>query len=129
MEEKKELGAFDLFWDAYPIRKGDRAKQPAKALFEKLTKTTPADQIIQAAKRYAAEESTSINTPYIMQAQRWLRNKRWLDYPELQLNSSNSVPSGFFIREGTPQWTAWQKVKKTPCVNFGWWFPAEWPSE
>lgn len=129
MEEKIELSDFERFWNAYPPRKGDRGKTPAKVLFEKAVKSgIQAETIIHGAMQYAKQEAENLNTPYIMQAQRWLRNKRWMDY---QFVPQKDVPrsSQVFIREDTPQWRAWQKVKKTPCVNFGWWFPSEWPNE
>lgn len=87
MEEKKELSDFDRFWEAYPPRKGDRAKQPARVLFEKAIKSVPPKVIIESAKRYAESEKENINTPFIMQAQKWLRNKRWLDYIEDSLEN------------------------------------------
>ena len=131
MEEKIDLSDFERFWNAYPPRKGDRGKTPAKVLFEKAVKSgiNPED-IIHAAAQYAASEKENLNTPYIMQAQRWLRNKRWMDYQFILVDRKygmTTMPGQVFIREDTPQWKAWQKVKKTPCVNFGWWFPSEWP--
>lgn len=125
----KEETDFDRFWNAYPPRKGDRGKTPAKALFDKLVKAgmVPED-IIRAAERFSASEKDNHNTPFIMQAQRWLRNKRWTDYEFVpQPLVSTSMAGSHFIREDTLQWRAWQKIKKTPCVNFGWWFPSEWP--
>lgn len=123
---------FDRFWNSYPPRKGDRGKTPARALFDKAVKSgvNPED-IVHAAKQYAASEKENHNTPFIMQAQRWLRNKRWMDY---QFVPSATKEAGIgsaqvFVKEDTPQWKAWQKVKKTPCVNWGWYFPSEWPPE
>jgi hypothetical protein len=130
IESKKvsEESDFDRFWNVYPTRKGDRAKQPAKILFEKAVKSgANAKDIIAAAGRYANIESENSNTPFIMQAQRWLRNKRWKDYEFVPPEVSTSMAGSHFIREDTSQWKAWQKIKKTPCVNFGWWFPSEWP--
>ena len=36
-----------------------------------------------------------------------------------------------FVNEGTPQWKAWcaHLGKRPPMVNFGWYFPSEWPPE
>lgn len=124
-----ELSDFDRFWSAYPPRKGDKAKQPAKVLFEKAVKSgVSADLIIASARRYAISEKENSNTPFIMQAQRWLRNKRWVDF-EAPVVTASLQELKVFVREDTPQWQAWQKLKKTPCVNFGWWFPSKWPSE
>jgi hypothetical protein len=120
---------FDRFWNAYPPRKGDRGKTPARTLFEKAVKSgIPADDIIRAAEKYAISEKENLNTPFIMQAQRWLRNKRWEDYLFRPTAEQPRVRAGqVFVREDTPQWKAWQKIKKTPCVRFGWWFPSDWP--
>jgi hypothetical protein len=123
---------FDRFWESYPPRKGDRGKTPAKVLFEKAVKSgVDAETIIEAASKYAVSEQANLNTPFIMQAQRWLRNKRWKDFTYTSDKPRTDVTikgkPAVFIREDSPQWKAWQKVKKTPCVNFGWWFPSEWP--
>ena len=126
---------FDRFWEIYPSRKGDRAKGPARVLFEKHIKSGIApDTIIQAAEQFARMESEKIGTEFIMQAQRWLRNKRWLDFVSVTGQpTTSSSHTQVFVREGTDQWTAWQKhLKETkgrgsPCVNFGWWFASEWP--
>jgi hypothetical protein len=122
---------FDRFWDVYPARKGDRGKTPAKTLFDKAVKSgINAEDIIHAAKQYAVSEKENLNTPFIMQAQRWLRNKRWKDY-QFHPTAGRTLPGPcaeqVFIREDSLQWKAWQKIKKTPCVNFGWYFPSEWP--
>ena len=98
-----------------------------KVLFEKAVKSgIHPEDIIRAAAQYTKAEKENLNTPFIMQAQRWLRNKRWLDFAFVP---SKTLPRlcQVFVREDTPQWKAWQKVKKTPCVNFGWYFPSEWP--
>lgn len=131
----EELSDFDLFWNAYPPRKGDKAKQPAKVLFEKHIKAgIDPKTIIEAAKKFAGSEPDKIGTEFIMQAVRWLRHKRWVDY-DVGPNSPAELVSysNYFAREGTPQWEAWQahllktKMRKSPMKNFGWWFPTEWP--
>ncbi len=122
-----EISDFDRFWDSYPPRKGDRGKTPARNLFDKAVKSgIHPEDIIRAAEKYAISEKENLNTPFIMQAQRWLRNKRWLDFAFVPSKTMPS-PTQVFVREDTPQWKAWQKVKKTPCRNFGWWFSSEWP--
>ncbi len=129
---------FDRFWNAYPRRKGDLAKTPARTLFDKQVKSgIPPEVIINGAVQYAKTEPNKVGTEFIMQAQRWLRNKRWLDFqtPETVLPSIQSNSSGglYFVREGTPEWEAWQshlvktKGKRSPMRDFGWWFPTEYP--
>jgi hypothetical protein len=126
---------FDSFWNAYPRRLGDEGKGPAKDLFEKAVKSgiNPKD-IIFAAKKYAELEKPRAGTQYIMQAQKWLRHRRWEDFPAPTLLEA-PVPTQVFVRDDSPQWLAWQdylkktKGKGSPCVNFGWHFPSEWPPE
>ena len=137
MKEEVKVTDFDRFWSAYPKRKGDGAKQPAKVLFEKHVKSgIPPDTIIHAASRFAVLESDKIGTEFIMQAQRWLRNKRWLDFvSEPEIPTTSSGRPQVFVREGSEAWDAWQrylkktKGKQSPMVNFGWWFPSSTPPE
>jgi hypothetical protein len=72
---------FEELRKAYPKRKGGDPGPPAAKLFSAAVKSgTEAQAIIDGAKRFAAEESQNINTPYIPQLVKWLRDKRWLDY-------------------------------------------------
>lgn len=72
---------FEEFFSAYPKRKGDAAKSPAAKLFSDAVRAGTEPQIIiDAAKRYAVAETRNIGTEFVMQAQKWLRNRRWLDY-------------------------------------------------
>lgn len=89
-EEKKDSGAdaprdekFEDFWKAYPRRAGANPKAPAEKLFVAAVKSgaDPAD-IIAGAKRCAVVDAGKINTEYIPQAVKWLRDKRWRDYLE-----------------------------------------------
>lgn len=132
MVRKTDNPEFDKFWRAYPRRSGDEGKTPAKLLFEKLVKSgRDPQELISSAERFALLEKKSAGTQYMMQAQKWLRNSRWKDFPApLPLLEAVST---VFVPEGTPQWKAWQdylhrtKNKGSPCVNFGWRFPSEWP--
>jgi hypothetical protein len=87
-EEKKESGAvapreeaFEEFWKAYPRRMGANPKAPAEKLFAAAVKSgaDPAE-IIAGATRCATVDAAKINTEYIPQAVKWLRDKRWRDY-------------------------------------------------
>jgi hypothetical protein len=72
---------FEELRRAYPKRKGGDPGPPAAKLFLAAIKTgTDPQIIIDGAKRFAVEESQNINTPYIPQLVKWLRDKRWLDY-------------------------------------------------
>jgi DNA-binding transcriptional ArsR family regulator len=86
---------FDELRRAYPKRKGGDPGPPAAKLFLAAIKAgTDAQTIIDGAKRFAVEESQNINTPYIPQLVKWLRDKRWLDYsagataPKFDIRSS-----------------------------------------
>jgi hypothetical protein len=85
---------FEELRKAYPKRKGGDPGPPAAKLFLAAVKSgTDAKIIIDGARRFAVEESQNINTPYIPQLVKWLRDKRWLDYAA----SATSAPK-FDIR-------------------------------
>jgi HNH endonuclease len=66
----------------YPKRKGSDPGPPAAKLFLAAVKAGTEPQIIiEGARRFAVVESQNINTPYIPQLVKWLRDKRWLDHP------------------------------------------------
>jgi uncharacterized protein YdaU (DUF1376 family) len=72
---------FEAFWAAYPRRNGDNPKAPSAKLFSGAVKAGANPQeIIDAAKKFAAAESKNIGTQFIPQTVKWLRNKRWLDF-------------------------------------------------
>lgn len=72
---------FEELRKAYPKRKGGDPGPPAAKLFLAAVKAGADPQIIiDGARRFAVEESQNINTPYIPQLVKWLRDRRWLDY-------------------------------------------------
>jgi hypothetical protein len=72
---------FEEFWKVYPRRDGANPKAPAGKLFSAAVKAgADPKEIIEAAKRCSQREAKNIGTPYIPQAVKWLRDKRWLDY-------------------------------------------------
>jgi hypothetical protein len=72
---------FEAFWAAYPRRNGDNPKAPSAKLFSGFVKAgADPQEIIDAAKKFAAAESKNIGTQFIPQTVKWLRNKRWLDF-------------------------------------------------
>lgn len=87
---------FEELRKAYPRRKGGDPGPPAAKLFLAAVKAgTDPQMIIDGAKRFAVEERQNINTPYIPQLVKWLRDKRWLDYtsngavqPKLDIRSN-----------------------------------------
>ncbi len=85
---------FEELRKAYPRRKGGDPGPPAAKLFLAAVKAgTDPQVVIDGAKRFAVEEAQNINTPYIPQLVKWLRDKRWLDY-----GSTNGVPVKYDIR-------------------------------
>jgi hypothetical protein len=72
---------FDDFWKAYPRRDGANPKEPARKLFLQAVKAgANPEAIIAGARRCAEKESKNVGTPYIPQAVKWLRDRRWEDY-------------------------------------------------
>jgi hypothetical protein len=81
---------FEAFWEARPKRKGADPKDPARKLYEAAVKAgaDPAG-LLAALRRYAAIEAERVGTPYLPQMVKWLRDKRWLDYPEIAIQAPN----------------------------------------
>lgn len=85
-EEQK----FEEFWQAYPKRKGDNPKNPARKQFFALVKQgVDPDAIIRGIKRACERNREKIGTEFIPQAIKWLRDRRWEDYTD-----APDVPSG-----------------------------------
>jgi DNA-binding transcriptional ArsR family regulator len=85
---------FEELRKAYPRRKGGDPGPPAAKLFLAALKAgTDPQIIIDGARRFAVEESQNINTPYIPQLVKWLRDKRWLDH-----TGSGAAQPSFDIR-------------------------------
>lgn len=73
--------AFEEFWKAYPKRDGANPKEPAAKLFRAAVRAgTAAADIIAGARQCAVADAKNVGTPYIPQAVKWLRDKRWRDY-------------------------------------------------
>lgn len=90
--------AFQDFWLAYPKRDGANPKAPAEKVFIAAVKAgaTP-DDIVAGARRCAEKEHKNIGTPYIPQAIKWLRDRRWEDYlsePEKPPDAGAVAPPG-----------------------------------
>lgn len=131
-----EIEQFERFWQAYPKRKGDPAKGPARELFVKaVAKGVDPEAIISGAKKFAGTQESG--SQYVMQAQKWLRHRRWEDFQVTALPLAPSPSGGevgaVFVRAETPEWHAWQAyrkakgLKRSPIKNFGWYFPSATP--
>lgn len=77
---------FDLFWKAYPPRKGRKnGKKPARQVWGRLKVTTSVFADIMAGlERYIS--SDDVRRGYAMDASRWLRDRRWEDEEITPLN-------------------------------------------
>jgi hypothetical protein len=98
---------FDDFWKSYPRRQGANPKTPAFKAFDAVVKsgTDPA-AIIAGARRCAIADRDKIGTPFIPQAVKWLRDRRWEDYPG-EINPS-SPTALLTITPADRSWNAWK---------------------
>jgi helix-turn-helix protein len=76
-EGKEASEAFKQFWAAYPRHVGQLA---ARKVWDKALKEAPADQIIDGARRYAAERQDE-NPKYTKHPATWLNGGCWMDEP------------------------------------------------
>jgi hypothetical protein len=67
---------FEKFWKTYPPRNGRRVGKKAAYRYWKKIPVEEQGCVIEAAGRYAAEIGN-----YAKDAQRWLRDEIWRDYP------------------------------------------------
>jgi hypothetical protein len=129
---------FEEFWENYPKRDGANPKEPAAKLFRSAVKSgTDPQQIIAGIKRCRAVEAGKIGTPYIPQAVKWLRDKRWNDYLAEAVTAekaAEALQALHYARPESPQLDAWDKHyqltlgKSAPRDrNGGWYFKTEWP--
>lgn len=121
----RPLDAFEEFWKVYPKRLGANPKAPALKQFEAAVKAgaTP-EEIINGAKRCAVSDRDKIGTPYIPQAVKWLRDRRWEDYqPPATAGPVNAPPPGApsdeELRKRYGQPVAVPTKTETACPNGG----------
>jgi hypothetical protein len=83
-----EPGDFDEFWQAYPIK---RDKKRAAAAYQKAVTRADADEILDAAHRYATDPNRE--DAYTKHATTWLNGDCWNDgpLPERQANANRST--------------------------------------
>lgn len=76
---------FEEFWKAYPKRDGDNPKAPARKAFDAAVKQgVDPNAIISGVRAACAKNRSKIGTPYIPQAVKWLRDRRWEDYQSVE---------------------------------------------
>ena len=89
----KQSDQFEVFWKAYPRRQGANPKAPARKQFVALVRAgTNPEAIIEGARRCAETDADKIATPYIPQAVKWLRDRRWEDYAAVAESPSTPQP-------------------------------------
>lgn len=119
--------------------------------FEELWRAFPTDALMSKQKAYAAwlkleEEDRDLVLASVpafkiycqthadyraVHLVRYISERRFDGFGTLERKVSSSV----IVREGTPQWKAWDAYwrdtegKSPPCVNGSWRFPSEWPPE
>jgi uncharacterized protein YdaU (DUF1376 family) len=118
---------FDKFKAAYPRRKGSNPWKPARVQFDIALKSgaDPA-KIIAAVRAGVGYDTEKINTEYIPQAVKWLRDRRWEDHQPVEAVAL----TGFYAPFGSPQLDAWDRTKPGGYPRDkagGWRFPTEWP--
>lgn len=134
--------------EVYPKRERSRTAYPSD--FEEFWREFPTDSLMskkQAGEtwrrmpgedRAAALKSLPAFKAYCQRngdyrpvhACRYLSQRRFEGF----LATQKKVASKVFVREGTPEWEAWQRTKKTPVTDNrdlgcrGWWFPSQYPN-
>lgn len=97
----KPTDDFEEFWKAYPKRDGANPKAPARKAFLAAVKAgIEASEIVAGAGACAAKDRDKIGTPYIPQAVKWLRDRRWEDYSATAPPEPEDAPKGW--RPGLP---------------------------
>jgi hypothetical protein len=98
---------FQEFWKAYPRRDGANPKEPARKLFLAAVKAgARPEDIVAGAARCAEKERKNVGTEFIPQAVKWLRDKRWQDYPASEMNGASAAIAITPESEGWRPWRA-----------------------
>ena len=84
--EDEEPNWFEMFWDTYPPRAGDRKRRESETKFKtRLKDGADPREIIAGAERYRRfiEATGRLKTEYVQQATTWLNNRAWLEEFEI----------------------------------------------
>lgn len=119
---------FEELWRQYPTD-ALMSKKDAFAAWQRLSED---DQQAVMRSLPAFKAHCGANADYRpVHLVRYLTQRRFDGFASLEQRVSTAV----FVRQGTPQWEAWDRHyrqtqgKGPPCVNEGWRFPTEWPPE
>lgn len=117
--------AFQAAWPSSSIDSREKAWQAWR-------KTPPADraEAVRCIEAFQAETKRHGRSISISAAT-YLAEKKWLS---IKPGSTGGAKGGkVWVRQGTPQWAAWQAIRKTSSMfstehrDTGWYFEAEWP--
>lgn len=137
--KKEDMGAtrppadekFEEFKKAYPRRRGANPWKPARAQWDAALRAgASSEQIIAAVKAGVGYDTSKIDTEYIPQAVKWLRDRRFEDYAL----PNNVVLIGFYAAAESGELAAWDAHKRAEAgtnmprdKNGGWYVPTRWP--
>ena len=119
---------FEAFWRGYPTD-ANMSKVEAFTVWRRIPQEEreAAIESLPAFRAYCAA-----NPDYRpVYANRYLSKARY----EGHLQTAQKIQDRVFVRRGSPEWDAWQQVKKTQAVMSsehrceGWWFPTQWPQQ
>ena len=86
-DNKRYTDDFEVFWSAFPKRKGSNPKKTALAKYILAReKGVSGEALLSSATAYARQckDQGMENTPYIAQAVTWLNQERWNDEPPVK---------------------------------------------
>lgn len=119
---------FESFWKGYPTDKL-MSKKEAFAAFRRLGADARTEVL---ASLPAFRSHCQANPDYRpVHACRYITQERYVGFAELAETAANRV----FVAIGTPEWEAWQSVKRTNSMRStehgaeGWWFESRWPKQ
>lgn len=119
---------FEAFWKAYPTD-SLMSKKAASDAWKRLDESARTEVMasLPAFKAYCASKPDY--RP--VHAVRYITQRRSEGFIQVASKASEQT----FVEKGTPEWEAWQKVRKVPPVRSethhteGWWFPTRWPQQ
>jgi uncharacterized protein YdaU (DUF1376 family) len=117
---------FEAFWTAFPTD-ALMSKKAAGLVWSRMTEDARLLAMVSLPAFRAYCTSTPDYRP--VHAVRYLTQERYVGFSEMASKAAGKV----FVAKGTPQWTAWQRVRRSSCVTSaehrqdGWWFETEWP--
>jgi uncharacterized protein YdaU (DUF1376 family) len=118
----------ECFWKVYPKRKGANPKDPARKLFEGFVMSgVDPTRIKSALLAGSGFDRDKIGTEFIPQAVKWLRDRRWEDYPEAGIPTTESETDWDAALERYRKYSTWPvKYLGPEPGSVGCQVPREW---